>query len=171
MGIPFTKKKYAQPIPLVTIGLYWYHLSPARRKADFPSWSPVGWEGTVEFRRHDQPSIPSECDIKICTSDNSIHELLTDMDTLPTTVLHLQVRALVVKLPLVNIPGLTEGEENLYIAFPWSKASGFNRAFHICVLPYWEQKDLPSKSERDSIICVMLSGDPRHKDRRHSASY
>lgn len=31
------------------MGLMWVHKNPARRRSEFPSWSPVGWCGKVDF--------------------------------------------------------------------------------------------------------------------------
>lgn len=39
------------------IGLNWMHLNQSTRRAQFPSWSPLGWEGSVQFHGHQQPGV------------------------------------------------------------------------------------------------------------------
>ncbi|KAH7068673.1 heterokaryon incompatibility protein-domain-containing protein [Paraphoma chrysanthemicola] len=33
----------------ITLGLFWYHSAPCRRRPGFPSWSSLGWEGRIDW--------------------------------------------------------------------------------------------------------------------------
>lgn len=43
--------------------LFWAHPCPCRRRADFPSWSPLGWSGVVDWP--DDSATPLPGDIKV----------------------------------------------------------------------------------------------------------
>lgn len=162
-GVPYAERTFAQPVPVVTVALHWYHARPARRRSGFPSWSPLGWQGPVNFHRRDQPSLPSECDIKVCRDGNSLERFsaIKLSEALATTACRFQVTALVVSPSFVSMKDSAMGDNHICIAFPWSKTNGRNKSFDVCVVPYWDQKGPPKTSEHASIICVSFSGDPR----------
>ncbi|KAJ4299244.1 hypothetical protein N0V90_004488 [Kalmusia sp. IMI 367209] len=51
--------------------LNWTHLQPSRRRRDFPSWSPLGWDGPIEYpTRYMDVIISNEFDVRIHPSNN-----------------------------------------------------------------------------------------------------
>lgn len=47
----FTGSHYTK----VQMGLNWVHMKQANRRAQFPSWSPLGWEGAIRFHSYEHP--------------------------------------------------------------------------------------------------------------------
>lgn len=37
------------------IALAWYHPKPCRRRSGFPTWSPLGWDGRIEWANSEEP--------------------------------------------------------------------------------------------------------------------
>ncbi|KAH7347977.1 heterokaryon incompatibility protein-domain-containing protein [Pyrenochaeta sp. MPI-SDFR-AT-0127] len=171
-GVPFVERQYIHHGPLIQIALQWFHYQPSIRRMGFPSWSWLGWQGPATFHRKDQPLIPSECDIRI-PSNNAFHELrllMADTNSAHPS-LYLQVSALVTQLSFVSVQcpeGFAQHGSKLYIAFPWAKVKGLNKAFEVCVPPLWDRGSPPSTDEHASIVFALLCGDPRAVKRRES---
>ncbi|KAJ4350470.1 uncharacterized protein N0V89_009091 [Didymosphaeria variabile] len=68
-----TVKRYGGGTPKATpredyfeFALNWIHPKPGRRRGGFPSWSPLGWEGPIEYPlQYMDIVIPKEFDIRI----------------------------------------------------------------------------------------------------------
>jgi len=51
------------------IDLHWRHQSPVPRRRQFPSWSPVGWRGQVDYRGRSSVAVSTECSLEVWRDD------------------------------------------------------------------------------------------------------
>jgi len=76
VGALETQSKYhiwgviiSQNIDGTCVFLHWRHSSPVPRREEFPSWSPIGWRGQVDYSHH-KPPFSYDCRIEIWQDGN-----------------------------------------------------------------------------------------------------
>jgi hypothetical protein len=134
-GVPFAvvqeKSTFLYtPKPEVRISLFWYHPEPSslRRRPGFPSWSPLGWEGSIRWFTPFSTG-RTKCDsIVLCTERGSIElQRLTtakhDDDALGRSCLiqRLEITADTIEMRFItHIPtsGETNCENSIYVTLP-----------------------------------------------------
>ena len=50
------------------IALNWFHETPCRRRAGFPTWSSIAWDGKAEHADQDQLMVPDHVDLQVIRS-------------------------------------------------------------------------------------------------------
>lgn len=93
----------------VQIALYWFQKAPSDRRLQYPSWSPLGWKGSIEFYALLQPVTPiftTEIEFPL----NNKWEALPLIDSKSYVTLQLtqkvpllRVTALIFELPLTTV--------------------------------------------------------------------
>ena len=175
-GMPFTRHVRDEltnwvlgESPGTQIALHWFHPHPVSRRYGFPSWSPLGWKGRVEFYEHNQPITPSQCtarisvDAKFVELDSLLAKRITP-DFSSNASMYLQITALVAQLPLMEIAldHTTDGtapqhRNTQVVAFPWNCAIPTRpKAFDVCISPRWDSIP-PDRNEHNSILCAILT--------------
>ncbi|KAH7084887.1 heterokaryon incompatibility protein-domain-containing protein [Paraphoma chrysanthemicola] len=105
-AVPFTRAAH-ESLPSISLALHWMHTGPCRRRTDFPSWSPLGWDGWVHGIAPQTPVVPADCSLALRRPQESIDlTLLTDLTNglydseklQPTRIL--EITAYMVSIPL-----------------------------------------------------------------------
>jgi hypothetical protein len=136
-------EKYPQPI-----ALHWVHTSPCPRRKDFPSWSPLGWNGAVDYLHKNVDGdalhavVATSCSLKVWHYDqyrelSGIRERISNAHTAnsPDKLRFLKVSATVVMLDFeyTNKPFFREkGKSGLYVRVPYSQN------VELVIYPYWD---------------------------------
>jgi len=68
-GVTFGDLSSIFASPLLAITLNWFHDQPCLRRKAFPSWSPLGWEGVVDYGDRPSPVISQSFQVEVW--DNS----------------------------------------------------------------------------------------------------
>jgi hypothetical protein len=130
-GLPFRcysqLKRSGESVPGVKLPLLWQHEQPCTKRADFPSWSPIAWTGSVSWPYPDVTS-PGCAHIRI-KSQSVPPVAWTEVDLngdIETTPRELEVTSNMAQLRLIQT-SLHAGEEmapsdevaqGIFLAFP-----------------------------------------------------
>ncbi|KAF2832667.1 hypothetical protein CC86DRAFT_279762, partial [Ophiobolus disseminans] len=80
-GTPFFKERGKSQKPPTCL-MYWEYQFPCPRRPGFPSWSQLGWQGTILFCQQTMLSCPMEPMLRISNGHQSYSlESLIEMDT------------------------------------------------------------------------------------------
>jgi hypothetical protein len=167
MGVPFTFTHLSSATnqDTVQVALYWFLKTAGVRRQQYPSWSPLGWKGPIEFYALNQPITPAPTNVIEFQLNNKWLDL-PRIDSkshvtfqLGQQVPLLRVNALAFELPLTTVSGdnLPGSPDDLWIHCPHAPPN-----LDICVLPIWDRKPVNFK-QGQSIIAVML-GEPGASD-------
>lgn len=149
-------------VPEVGMALDWEHLLPCSRRKGFPSWSPLGWRGTVNHCAF-VPSVSSTCSVELwydgefklpCKAFGRLAERSSDL--LEDSKL-LKLTATVLRLDLEHLEDGHTNTAGLYVKVPYS---------HEIDLFVWPSWDVDYKSKRSlnkarmRLPCVVILQHP-----------
>jgi len=145
--------------------LHWRHLFPVRRRKGFPSWSPLGWCGQVEYSKS-APGLSYLCRLE-AWRDKTYKPLPRKPSKLglkgyPTPTVEENSKRLRLTTPIVTLEFIhIEGthSDGVYAKVPYSPT------LDIFVLPYWDvdcvaELGLEGGSIKLPCIVVMGEGSP-----------
>ena len=142
--------------------LHWTHSSPATRRKEFPSWSPIGWRGQVDYR-HGRPSLSHTCSVEVwldgshaAISQNVGKLRLQHHMHVEDNSKFLKLTTLVVKLEFIQLERRPAG---LYVKVPYSPT------LDVCILPFWDGNkaiEPASVDRRIELPCVVVL-EPDHR--------
>ena len=130
----------------IYMALNWCHDLPCSRRKGFPSWSPLGWRGQIDYLDY-QTTITSGCSLEVW-HDGGFRHLSDAFGKLseghrahkPTQERYLRLNTTVVMLAfeyLDHEPSITSG---FYVRVPY--ASNLD----LFVLPFWDADNMPRSS-------------------------
>jgi hypothetical protein len=76
-GVPFAPynrehQDYSPQMQSYDIALNWFHDTPCRRRAGFPTWSSIAWDGKAGHADKDQLMVPDHIDLRVMCSGVSM---------------------------------------------------------------------------------------------------
>ena len=124
------------------MALNWCHDLPCSRREGFPSWSPLGWRGEIDYLDY-QTTISSGCSLEVW-HDGGFRHVSTAFGKLseghrahrPTQERYLRLNTTVVMLDFVYLdhePGIPSG---FYVRVPYTSN------LDLFVLPFWDADDM-----------------------------
>jgi hypothetical protein len=163
-GLPFGKidSRIAGSVTgRVHIGIFWKHSSPRHRRVGFPSWSSLGWKGSVHFNsrrpRRNTIEVPGDAVVEIWLNNaySPLHTLTgvdANLQNLSSTNESqvLRISALTVPFTKHLVARYGDGQEK-----QWCIQIHVNEAADVFMLPQWDlvNGDAP---EIRSGICVFI---------------
>jgi hypothetical protein len=156
----------------IETSLHWYHTQRGVRRPEFPSWSPLGWngagrtDGAVRFHT-EQPSVPlcGEIDFSKNGRQYSLQSLFklgveASQSITAETASLLRVTAFMTELRLENInwdplsSKCNHMENGAHLILPLSEYT-----IDLCIAPEWDDAAL-DLTGHDLLPCAMLVQDP-----------
>jgi hypothetical protein len=126
------------------IALLWYHEQPCRRRSEFPSWSPLGWVGKLQWFRdadgHGEVLLASTCGVRL-HSRSMMYDIRTFVPT-KEDALSMKPNCLdvglstseinIVDLPDKSTTGISNRKNCRHLAFK------LNNNLAIVLRPHWD---------------------------------
>jgi hypothetical protein len=148
-GVPFTHYRHKRSQPSSqSMALHWIHTSPCPRRKEFPTWSPLGWNGAVEYLHEDfdgdalQDVATISCSLKVWHRDeyselSGIQDRVSNAHTAnpPGNLRFLKVSTTVVMLDFEYLDQPICGgwsKSGLYVRVPYNQNTEF------FIHPYWD---------------------------------
>lgn len=181
-GIPFARKMWVPETEITDteVALYWYHPSPVIRRVGFPTWSPLGWKGSVTFYETQfQPISPKTCKVEIRSEKDSYEDsvLINDGSSAAAKAKQfntlsqcLQITAVLFQPAVEDINQesiLSEFKDaigGLHFVFHIPRNDGFLKTVEehdIYLRPIWDTTP-SSYEDQEKIYCAMLAEDSNY---------
>jgi hypothetical protein len=146
-----------------TFALNWYHPHPAHHRHGFPTWSPVAWNGAMEFYQLlDQPLVPTDLSVKVvCDSRRYSIDALLKLDSKTfrkltenvAPLLRISAKTLEVKLEYITWD--TSSQESSHMSNGYHVILPGVMSHEVCILPFWDNDNL-ELAEHKSVLCAIL---------------
>jgi hypothetical protein len=141
MGV-ILQRSNASKASSIEMALSWHHHIPCARRKEFPSWSPVGWRGHVDYLGH-HTIISSGCTIEVWYNGQYrlLRETLGKLSEQnrtqePEQARFLRLTTTVVMLDLERINETSHVPAGLYIRVPYS------HDLDLLVQPFWDVESI-----------------------------
>lgn len=160
-GIPYLAVD--SPQQGVCIALSWYHTRPCRRRPDLPSWSPLAWEGSIDWLDDlPRPLVPRDCQLALQIDDRfrdiewfAEEHHATDYPDESERGHILRVMAYTVELPqIVDNWQFDTGARTYEPCF----VLAVDHATEIVVQPYWD-KVMTQEDPKSSMLGLVFAHD------------
>ncbi|KAH7359496.1 heterokaryon incompatibility protein-domain-containing protein [Pyrenochaeta sp. MPI-SDFR-AT-0127] len=153
-GIPFTVSD-SDPCFLC---MYWWHPKQATRRPGFPSWSPLGWIGSIFFcKSEDQYRLSRDHVVRL----RNLNGNNSNGKSLPYSSPYLEVTAYMVRLPIVDLiwSDHTYGtvlRDGQHIVLPFTiESDGFDAYVPI----NWDTSDIGDQGSTFAICAITYAAD------------
>ena len=159
--------------------LNWRHRYPLPRREQFPSWSPVGWRGRVDYYS-EHPCISDECSLQVWYEDDykplgHVTGKLSQQHNLSgaESSRFLRVTTKIIPIEFVHVKGIVSDDSD-YRSGLYAKIQ-YSESLDLFVYAFWDAKDKPVLRRKQGSVklpcAVIIRRAERHYRLRHPTPF